>query len=189
MPEYSVFLDFASVDRALALVFARRLAARGITVATSEGWITASRRDAETEDDPPTLLLLLTKAALATEWARLDSRSWGFRDPNDRRRNFVPVLAESCDLPESIRRFEILDWSDHGHAAVDGLQAFLRATAPPEAAIKQVSSWKPHRSNIWTIAVLDEDTVVTASSDGTVATTKLESGKIRAITPFPDIDL
>jgi hypothetical protein len=88
------------------------------------------------------LLLCISPAALASGWVALERSTAVHRDPANAGRRFIPLLLGDCALPDTLRRYKVVDFREESDAAFAAVLATCResrhdpapvTTAPPEA--------------------------------------------------------
>ncbi len=117
MPEdfqYDVFLSHNAKDKPRVRRLAERLKAAGVRVWLDEwviqaGDIIALKVD-EGLEQSRVLLLCISPAALASGWVALERSTAVHRDPANAGRRFIPLLLGDCALPDTLRRYKVLDF-------------------------------------------------------------------------------
>jgi small GTP-binding protein len=168
---YDVFLSYSSVDEALVRGLAERLRQGGLRVwfdkwALRLGDSIPSRIE-EGLEHSRVLASCISKAALASDWTRMESAAFRFRDPNNHKRQFIPVLLDAVALPSAIAHFVAVDWRDpatRDREATKLLEAcreilpdstpLVRATVPPVLSeppqtTRSLELWKFARAFAW----------------------------------------
>lgn len=130
---YDVFISYSSSDMEVVSALAERLRRAGLRVwfdkwCISLGEIVASKVDAGLNQSR-VLLLCISKGALSSEWVRLEQSTAIHRDPGNVGRRFIPVLIDSCDVPDTLRRYRYLDLRQTAGSALDELVAMCK---PPD---------------------------------------------------------
>jgi hypothetical protein len=113
--EFDVFLCHSSRDNRQVERLATRLSTGGLRV-WFDGWEIKGGHDifAKIEEGltrSRCLVLVVSAAALASEWVRLESNTALFRDPLNKGRRFIPVLLDDCrdQIPDTLRRYRFID--------------------------------------------------------------------------------
>ncbi len=111
---YDVFLSHSTRDEPVVRDLARRLLDRGLRVWLSSwemepGDSIPRLIDAGLEDSS-VLVLCISKHALASDWARLESDTFRFHDPLNRERRFIPLRLDDTPLTGSLAQFLYIDW-------------------------------------------------------------------------------
>lgn len=109
---YDVFLSYALDDRERVRRVAERLRAVGLRI-----WFDGGRPPDEYPqkhmdealEQSRTLVLCLSPAALRSNWVALERSTILFRDPSNAGRRFIPVLLADSDVPDSLRRYQLID--------------------------------------------------------------------------------
>jgi serine/threonine protein kinase len=115
---YDVFISHSSRDKATAREVARRLQDHGLRVwfddwciGIGESIPAAIEHGLETSRN---LLLLLSHAALDSQWVTLERQAALFHDPTNLTRRLIPVATEeinSAKLPFMLRSHRIVSWN------------------------------------------------------------------------------
>src|SRR5262249_20976753 len=71
-----------------------------------------------------TLILCLSPAALEADWVALERSAALFRDPQNGKRRFVPILLRDCSLPDTIAQYKYIDFRS---SSTKALKALLEA--------------------------------------------------------------
>lgn len=131
---YDVFLSHSSLDKERVRRLGEQLRADGLRV-----WLDAfeirpgdhigAQLDAGLEGSR-VLLLCMSPHAFGSEWVQLEHWSRRFRDPLNRERRFLPVLFETCDLPDSLAAYRYVDYRAESPAAYAEIVTFCRGAAP-----------------------------------------------------------
>lgn len=136
---YDVFLSHNHADKPRVRRLAERLKAAGVRVWLDEwviqaGDIIALKVD-EGLEQSRVLLLCISPAALASGWVALERSTAVHRDPSNAGRRFIPLLLGDCDLPDTLRRYKYVDFSEESSGAFGELLAAcgVEAEAPPPA--------------------------------------------------------
>ncbi|HXY37213.1 MAG TPA: TIR domain-containing protein, partial [Planctomycetaceae bacterium] len=132
--QYDVFLSHSSVDKAAVLELAERLKGDGlrvwldvwviqpgdqISVMVDRG-LAASRR----------VVLVMSAAALDSEWVTREFHTIVFRDPINRQRRLIPLLLDDCDVPDGVSPFARIDWRTRSDAEYNRLLDICRSPIP-----------------------------------------------------------
>lgn len=193
--DYDVFLGYDHQDAERVHRLAERLRAEGLRVWLDD-WVLRPEDDATRAIEQGlratrTLVLCLSSAAVGSDWLRLESTSALFRDPSRKDRRFVPLLLESCDVPETVRRFRIVDYRGGEVKAVGKLLAICKSVsiydreaisgAPgeaPEPLAVLEQRLEGHRGWVYSVAVSpDSSWAASGSEDKTVKVWDLKTGE------------
>jgi hypothetical protein len=100
--EYDVFLSYSSQDKAVVRGIAERLRADGLRVWFDDWELrpgdSIPARIEEGLEQSRVLALCMSRNASGTEWARLESGSFRFRDPLNRELRFIPIRLDDSDI-------------------------------------------------------------------------------------------
>jgi hypothetical protein len=111
---HDVFLSHSKRDEPVVRDLARRLRGRGLRV-WFDGWEISpgdsipSRIEAGLEGSA-VLVLCVSKHSLGSDWATLESQTFRFRDPLNRKRRFIPLRLDDAPLKGSLAQFLYIDW-------------------------------------------------------------------------------
>jgi hypothetical protein len=112
--QYDVFLSYSTANRAKVRDLAVQLRADGVDVWLDE-WVIEPgdniilKIEAGLESSRA-LVLCMSAAALGSDWVSLERTTALFRDPSNRRRRFVPLLLEDCEVPDVLCVYSRIDW-------------------------------------------------------------------------------
>jgi hypothetical protein len=136
MPDtHDVFLSHSERDEAVVRDLARRLHDRGLRVWFS-GWEIGtgdsipSMIDAGLEGSS-VLVFCISEHAVGSDWARLESYTFRFRDPLNRARRFIPLRLDDTPLKGSLAQFYYIDWRNRDDYEFEKLVHACR-TVPAE---------------------------------------------------------
>jgi small GTP-binding protein len=112
--EYDVFISHSRVDKMIVHAIAARLRDDGLKVWLDE-WVIKPGDSVPAKIDhglehSRVLVLFMSANAFGSDWARLESYTFRFRDPLNTDRRFVPVRLDDTDIKGSIRQFLYIDW-------------------------------------------------------------------------------
>jgi len=104
--DYDVFLSYSSKDRNVVHALAERLRDAGLRVWLDD-WVVQPGGPIGLKiqhglEKSRVLLMCMSKAYFASDWAGLEHHSLLFRDPTNKERRFVPVLIEDCYRPYAV---------------------------------------------------------------------------------------
>jgi WD40 repeat protein/GTPase SAR1 family protein len=136
---YDVFLSHNHADKPRVRKLAEKLREAELRVWYDE-WIVKPGDDIylAVEDGlqiTRTLVLCLSPAALGSDWVKLERSTVLFRDPSNAGRRFIPLLLESCDLPDTLRRYSYVDYRKGAAAAFKTLLEACRSAERQAASI------------------------------------------------------
>jgi TIR domain/WD domain, G-beta repeat len=132
---FDVFLSHSSKDKATVRLIAERLRAGGLRVWLDEWEIrpgdSIPAKIEEGLEQSAVLILCMSANSLGSDWATVESQTFRFRDPLNRKRRFIPVRLDETELRGSLRQFAYVDWCDGG--SDEAYARLLSACKPPEA--------------------------------------------------------
>lgn len=198
---YDVFLSCAPDDRARARRVAERLRAVGLRIWFDD----ASPPDGypqqavdEALEQSRTLVLCLSPAALRSNWVALERSTIPFRDPSNAGRRFIPVLLADSDVPDSLRRYQLIDLRVETDAAYgelvlacqrqpDGTPVAAQPepsrrdvdATPPSGMLASLERTLPEQPGISALAVSPDSQWLACSSNGYVSVWNLNDGVSR----------
>ncbi len=133
--EFDVFLSYSSKDRDAVAALADRLQQRGfkvwldtLAIRGGDDIILAIEQGLESSQ---ILVLCMSKHSMTSDWVLLERNTTLFRDPANRHRRFIPLLLENCRLPDTLRRFNYIDWRQRDD---DAFEKLVAALGPPGSA-------------------------------------------------------
>jgi hypothetical protein len=112
--QYDVFLSHSAKDRAVVRPLAERLRQDGLHVWFDE-WVLkpGDHLPAKIEEGlehSRVLVLCMSAPAFGSDWARLESYTFRFRDPLNRQRRFIPLRLDDAPIKGSLAQFLYIDW-------------------------------------------------------------------------------
>ena len=128
---YDVFLSHNAQDKPRVRRLAERLKAAGVRVRLDKWGIQAGDTIALKVDEgleqSRVLLRCISPAAMASGWVALERSTAVHRDPANAGRRFIPLLLGDCALPDTLRRYKVVDFREESDAAFAEVLASLRA--------------------------------------------------------------
>lgn len=111
--KFDVFLSHSSNDKPIVRQIAEFLKSKGISVWFDE-WIIKVGEDINIKveeglQQSKRLLLFMSTSAFSSEWVTLERSTVLFKDPNNRDRRFIPILIDTCTIPDTLKRFKHLN--------------------------------------------------------------------------------
>lgn len=124
---YDVFLSHNSKDKPRVRKLAERLKKAGLRVWFDE-WNTqpgniVAEKVYDGLNQSRVLVLCVSRNALASDWVTLERTTVLHRDPADEWRRFIPLLLESCELPDTLKLYKYVDFHAEDEAAFAELVA------------------------------------------------------------------
>ena len=123
--KYDVFLSHNSYDKPRVRRLAERLKRSGLRVWFDEwciplGGIISIEVDNGLEQSR-VLVLCISPTAIASAWVSLERSTAIHRDPTNEGRRFIPILLAHCDLPDALKRYKYLNYSDESDLVFNDL--------------------------------------------------------------------
>ncbi len=139
--QYDVFLSHDSADKPRVRRLAERLREAGLRVWFDE-WMIKLGDDIFLAIEKGlqysrTQVLCISKAALDSDWVKLERSTVLFRDPTNEGRRFIPLLLSDCKPPDTLRRYRYVDLRKDTDAAFDELLTACRPEAEEPTSIPQ----------------------------------------------------
>ncbi|MEL6777426.1 MAG: TIR domain-containing protein, partial [Cyanobacteria bacterium J06597_16] len=192
--KYDVFLSHSSQDKDVVREIATRLKADGVKVWLDEWEIQPGdnipHKIEEGLEHSRVLVLCMSAHANASDWARLESYTFRFKDPLNHSRRFIPLNLDDAPVKGALAQFQCIDWfSPKPREAYSQLlvackpheEAHLPASAPlnhnePPLPLKALSLG--HTSRVWSVAFSADGTrALSCSDDTTVRLWDVETGQ------------
>lgn len=118
---YDVFLSHNQADKPRVRRLAERRRAAGVRVWWDEWVIRAgdiiALKVSEGLEQSRGLLLCISPAPLASGWVALERSTAVHRDPAKAGRRFIPLLPGDSTLPDTLRRYKVVDFREESEAA------------------------------------------------------------------------
>ncbi|MEL7354565.1 MAG: TIR domain-containing protein, partial [Cyanobacteria bacterium J06560_5] len=112
--KYDVFLSHSSKDKGVVREIATRLKADGVKVWLDEWEIQPGdnipHKIEEGLEQSRVLVLCMSAQALGSDWARLESYTFRFKDPLNHSRRFIPLKLDDAPAKGSLAQFQYIDW-------------------------------------------------------------------------------
>ncbi len=112
--KYDVFLSHSSKDKDIVRDIANRLEADGINVWFDEWEIKAGDhipvKIEEGLKNSRILVLCMSVNAFGSEWAQLESHTFRFKDPLNKKRRFIPLRLDDATIDGSLANFSYISW-------------------------------------------------------------------------------
>lgn len=130
---YDVFLSHSAKDKPTVRELAERLRKDGLKIWFDE-WVIRpgdmiGRVIEEGLESSRVLVLAMSRHALESEWATLESGTFRFRDPTNKARRFIPLRLDDADIKDSLKQFAYVDWRKRSDEQYENL---LRTCRPVE---------------------------------------------------------
>lgn len=112
--KYDVFLSHSSKDKDIVRALAERLRADGLRVWFDEWELRAGDSiPAKIEEGlqaSRVLVLCMSANAFGSDWTRLESYTFRFRDPLNKERRFIPLRLDADPIKGSLAQFSYINW-------------------------------------------------------------------------------
>lgn len=112
--KYDVFLSHSSKDKDIVRAVAERLRADGLRV-WFDSWElrpgdSIPAKSEEGLEQSRVLVLCMSASAFGSDWAKLESYTFRFRDPLNRERRFIPLRLDAAPIKGSLAQFLYINW-------------------------------------------------------------------------------
>lgn len=111
---YDVFLSHSSQDKPTVRAIAERLRADGLKVWFDEWEIhpgdSIPAKIEEGLEHSRVLVLCMSAHAFGSDWSRLESYTFRFRDPLNKERCFIPLRLDDAPIKGSLAQFLYINW-------------------------------------------------------------------------------
>ena len=112
--KYDVFLSHSSKDKSIVQAIAERLRADGLRVWFDKWEIqpgdSIPAKIEEGLENSRVLVLCMSANAFGSDWAKLESYTFRFRDPLNKDRRFIPLLLDDVEVKGSLAQFLYIKW-------------------------------------------------------------------------------
>jgi len=134
---FDVFLSYSSMDKAVVRAVAERLRWDGLRVWLDDWELRPGdhfpSKIEEGLERSRVLVLCMSTAAFESDWARLESYTFRFRDPLNKERRFIPLRLDEAPVKGSLGQFVYIDWGA-GEREYEKLLEACRPTVEEEEA-------------------------------------------------------
>jgi len=118
--DYDVFLSYSSKDKKVVRDVADRLLKDGVKVWFDE-WVLkpgdhVPSKVEEGLEHSRVLVFCMSANAFGSDWAHLESGTFRFRDPLNKKRRFIPLRLDEAPIKGSLAQFLYIDWQKGGNA-------------------------------------------------------------------------
>jgi small GTP-binding protein len=111
---YDVFLSHSSQDKPIVRELAERLRSDGLKVWFDELEIKPGdsifTKIEEGLEQSRVLVLFMSENSFGSDWVNLEANTFGFRDPLNKKRRFIPLRLDDSPIKGSLAQFLYLDW-------------------------------------------------------------------------------
>lgn len=120
--EFDVFLSHNIADKPRVRILAEKLRDAGLKVWFDE-WIIKPADNIFLSierglEAARCLVLCMSSAAFQSGWVGLERSTAIFRDPTNSQRRFIPLLLDKCEIPDTIRLYKCIDFTENSDLAV-----------------------------------------------------------------------
>jgi WD40 repeat protein len=114
---YDVFLSHTAKDKVTVLSLAERLKKDGLNV-WLDAWLLKPgdnilHKIEQGLDESRVLVLCMSANAYESDWTRLESYTFRFRDPLNHERRFIPLRLDDAPVRGALSQFVYVDWNAH----------------------------------------------------------------------------
>lgn len=181
---YDVFLSHSSQDKPAARELAQRLKRDGLRVWFDE-WVIqpgdsiplAIERGLE---GSRTLVLVMSTAALDSDWVTLERHTALFRDPTNQQRRFIPLRLDDCKINDTLKQFAYVDWRERDEGQYERLRAACAIRDVELSSALSADGRDASSPQMQRLQQPDEANDVAVTPDGTTAVAALDDGTLRA---------
>src|SRR4051812_1361968 len=111
---WDVYIAYGPADAAVVQALAERLETDDLRVWLYD-WEIEPGDDISTSTNyalerSRVLLLCMSEAAFGSDWARLESHTFRFRDPLNTGRRFIPLRLDDTPIPDSLTHHSYISW-------------------------------------------------------------------------------
>jgi small GTP-binding protein len=188
--QYDVFLSHSSKDKAVVRQLAERLRSDGLRVWFDEWELKPGDHWPKKIDDgleaARVLVLCMSAQAFASDWTRLESYTFRFRDPLNQARRFIPLRLDAAPIPGALAQFLYINWlaEEREQEYAKLLEACRLPAKPPmleaETACEQVAEKAiqlDYKTTVYTYSFSPDGKRVLTGGYDTVRLWDLEAGR------------
>src|ERR1035438_291928 len=140
--QFEVFLSHSAKDKAVVRPLAERLRKDGLKVWFDE-WVlkpgdSIPAKIEEGLEHSRVLVLCMSGNAFGSDWSRLESYTFRFRDPLNNERRFIPLRLDDAPIRGSLAQFLYINW-----LPADCEQEYGRLLATSRGEIELTSAKEP----------------------------------------------
>jgi hypothetical protein len=141
--KYDVFLSHSSKDKDIVRDVAERLRADGLRV-WFDSWElrpgdSIPAKIEEGLEQSRVLVLCMSANAFGSDWAKLESGTFRFRDPLNQERRFVPLRLDTAPIKGSLAQFLYINWLPE---VWEQEYAKLLESCRPMASLNETTGWQ-----------------------------------------------
>jgi WD40 repeat protein len=185
--QYDVFLSHSSKDKPIVRDIARRLKKDGIRVWLDEEQIKPGdnipAKIEEGLEHSRVLLLVMSANAFGSDWAKLESYTFRFRDPLNKERRFIPLRLDDAPVKGSLAQFLYIEWfppvRKHKYAKVlEACRPSGRSRDGNDSNVNATETQLERQDEIWAYAFSPNGKkVLSAESRGFLRLSDFETGR------------
>ncbi len=187
--KYDLFLSHSSKDKAVVRAVAERLRADKLRVWLDDWELrpgdSIPARVEEGLEHSRVLVLCMSAHAFGSDWARLESGTFRFRDPLNKERRFVPLRLDDAPIKGSLAQFLYINWMAEEREAEYArlLEACRPRPRPPRLTEAQERFQVAvlslgHTASVWSVAWSpDGQQALSGADDNTVRLWEVASGR------------
>lgn len=114
--QYDVFMSHSSKDKDVVRSLAERLMGDGLRVWFDEWEIhpgdSIPARIEEGLEHSRVLILCMSSNSFGSDWAQLESSTFRFRDPLNKKRRFIPLRLDDAPIKGSLAQLLYINWKE-----------------------------------------------------------------------------
>lgn len=179
---HDIFLSHSAKDKAVVRPLAERLRVDGLRVWFDEWEIRPGDniplKIEEGLERSRNLVLCMSANAFDSDWAQLESQTFRFRDPLNRKRRLIPLRLDGSPIKGSLAQFRNIDWYSN---PAEGYRLLLEACGVSVSTASIREDTEPYRNYIETSVQLQYDKVVAESSRGVRGGVEFSRDRRRAL--------
>lgn len=179
---YDVFLSHSSKDKTIVREVAERLRTDGLRVWLDEWEIkpgdSIPAKIEEGLEQSRVLVLFMSTHAFGSDWSRLESYTFRFRDPLNKERRFIPLRLDDAPIKGSLAQFLYVSWaSQNRDREYAKLLETCRSSNDLRASKRQRQTGRTFQSRALTNDGHSESRVIFAHNDAVYSTAISPDGK------------
>ena len=149
--KYDVFLSHSSKDKDIVRAVAERLRADGLRV-WFDSWElrpgdSIPVKIEEGLEASRVLVLCMSANAFGSDWAKLESYTFRFRDPLNQERRFIPLRLDTALIKGSLAQFLYINWMPE--VREQEYAKLFEACRPIESSVTKPDGLSETQSSLW----------------------------------------